>query len=91
MTNQCCKGTGKVVERSGGSGWGDGGPDVHEDVVDCPGCPDCIPVRTAHPLLLELREFVEQVGGMSVHTQQIRRTQLLKDIDAALEPTRVTH
>jgi hypothetical protein len=38
---QRCGGRGQVIERSGGSGWGDGGPDIREELVDCPGCDDC--------------------------------------------------
>lgn len=35
-----CGGTGRIVTRSGGSGWGDGGPDVHEEVEHCSECED---------------------------------------------------
>jgi len=35
-----CGGTGRIVTRSGGSGWGDGGPDVHEEVERCGECED---------------------------------------------------
>jgi len=35
-----CGGTGRIVTRSGGSGWGDGGPDVHEEAERCGECED---------------------------------------------------
>jgi len=35
-----CGGTGRIVTRSGGSGWGNGGPDVREEVEPCGECED---------------------------------------------------
>jgi len=35
-----CGGTGRIVTRSGGSGWGDGGPDIREEVEPCGECED---------------------------------------------------
>jgi hypothetical protein len=33
-----CGGKGQIVTRSGGSGWGNGGPDVCEEIEDCDAC-----------------------------------------------------
>lgn len=35
-----CRGTGRIVNFSFGSGWGNGGPDVHEEVEGCSECED---------------------------------------------------